>query len=98
MFAGKDARQKKLLLRGVAEILHDRRQHLQSEDVLRRSAGLGALLLENMLLHHIPARAAELGGPIGRAPALCIQNLLPTHHVVLGNMPPHLQLVADVLG
>ncbi len=62
-----------------------------------RRAGLGALFLEDVLLHRIPAGAAVLHRPAGRDPALLVQDLLPAHVVFLAQPLVLQHLAADLV-
>ncbi len=70
IFGGKDSRQEVLLLCGVGEIHQDRRQHSQRKRVLRRRADVGPLLLENVLLHDVPASRRRSAAATSRRPSL----------------------------
>ena len=72
-----DLRQESPLLRGGAEGHDDRRHHLGAEGNQARTAGQRRFFLEDVLLHRVPARAAELHGPAHAAPAALMQAALP---------------------
>ena len=81
-FAAGDAGQEALLLLGVAEGHDHRRHHHRAERHHARRAGQRAFFLEQVLLHRVPARAAELLGPAVAQPALLAQDAGPALHVV----------------
>ena len=56
------------------------------------------LFLENMALHGVPRRPAELLGPVGRQPALIVQDGVPALVVVLGQLLPTAHLLGEFLG
>src|SRR5882672_11653040 len=51
-----------------------------------------------MLLHDVPARAAESTRPVHCAPAVGVKNLLPARQVVLLQPLSHAHLGADIGG
>jgi hypothetical protein len=78
---------------------HDHRcHHLQAEGQLHRRAGLGAFLLEDVLLHRRPAGAAVVFGPSDRTPSLRVQYLLPGDEIVFAHALAAEHLAADGLG
>src|SRR6266851_3343110 len=58
----------------------------------------GALLFENVLLHGIPPGSSELLRPVGCAPSLPMQDLLPANRVVARNFEAFQHLPARILG
>src|ERR1700730_14005423 len=91
-------RQEIFLLGHAAECHQHRRDHFHRERNLGRSAGGGALFLENVLLEDTPVGASEAAGPHPGAPTAAIQDPLPAQHVVLFQAPPGADLVTDLLG
>src|SRR5262249_50352132 len=81
-----NARQVLLLLRLVAEGVDDRADHADAEgERLRRRIGL-QLLVEDVVLHAGPARAAIFLRPVRDAPALLVEDAPPGDHLVLAEM------------
>ena len=93
-----DARQETLLLRRIAEGHDYRRHHLEAEGQLHRRAGIGAFLVKNVLLYGVPAGAAEGRRPARRAPAPGVEQLLPTHEIILRQTPATEHFAADFRG
>src|SRR5262249_41237250 len=61
-------------------------------------AGVGTLVLEDVLLGRVPPRSAELPGPVRRAPALAGQRAVPAQKVVAREVLAAQHLVADLAG
>ncbi len=77
ILARQDARQIVCALLGGA-VMHDhRRHHLQSHRREVRRTGARAFGGENITLDLVPSGSAELGRPVGRGPAFCMEDLLP---------------------
>ena len=93
-----NAGQKALLLLGVAKGHDDRRHHHRPEGHHARRAGQGAFFFKQMLLHRVPARAAEGLGPAVAQPAFLAQNPGPALQVVFGQTQRVMHLVRDVGG
>jgi hypothetical protein len=87
-----------VLLRLAAELHDDRRDHARPERQDRRRAGVGALLLEDVLLDGIPARPAEFLRPGVGHPALPVQRLVPAQVIVLLEALALDDFLAEVLG
>src|SRR2546423_11448249 len=96
VIAGEDAGQEALLLGRVTEAHDHRAHHLETEGQQPWGAGRRALLLEDVLLHGIPAGAAELLGPVRAAPTLLMQDLLPAQGVVARDLQAFEYLAAHV--
>ncbi|MCY1414794.1 hypothetical protein D9M71_302530 [compost metagenome] len=96
--AVEDARQVAGLLLGSAELDDHRRDHVDAEgDQPRRTEG-GALLLEDVLLHHAPAGAAVFHRPVGGIPAAGIEDALPALVVGLAEVLAEAHPLGDVRG
>jgi hypothetical protein len=95
--AARDAGQEPLLLLGSAERHDHRRDHHRPERDDARRAGERELLLEQVLLDGVPARAAELLRPAPAQPPLLAEDLGPALHVVAGQVDRVPDLLADVL-
>ena len=91
-----DARQQLGLLRGAAVLHQHRSDHGQAEGQQPRRARLEALDLEDQPLQRVPAGAAVLDGPGGRAPAAVGQDQVPAHIVVAFQPLMSQHLVADI--
>ena len=92
-----DGRQKALLLRGAAERDDHGRDHLDSERNETRRTGVRGFLLEDVLLHGVPAGAAELHRPAHGAPAAFVQAPLPQQVILAAELIAVPHLVANVL-
>ncbi|KAG1292159.1 hypothetical protein G6F64_013706 [Rhizopus arrhizus] len=91
------ARQEARLLFGAAVLHEYGPDHGEAEGQQARRARLEALHFEDQALQRVPARAAVLHRPVGRAPAVVGQDVVPAHVVLAFQplMPQH--LVADVV-
>jgi len=94
----KDARQEAALLCGAAESDDHRPDHGHAEGHEARRPGVGALHVEEVLLHRRPAGAAELLRPADPRPALGMQDLVPAHDLLPLEATPGEHLVPDRSG
>jgi hypothetical protein len=81
---------------GLPKAMMTGADHLEAEGQLHRRAGVGAFLVEDVLLHGRPAGAPVADRPACRPPALGMQYLLPAHEVVLLQTFATMDLVADL--
>ncbi|CAM2160807.1 hypothetical protein PT2222_90024 [Paraburkholderia tropica] len=82
VFARADARQIAALLRFVAVLHDDGRDHRHAERQHRRRADAPAFRVPDMALRFGPAGAAEFDGPCGYRPALLAEQRVPAGDVV----------------
>ena len=98
VFPGDDLRQEVRLLRGRGEGHQDRRHHAQRERQLHGSPGRGALLVEDVLLDHAPAGAAEALRPHASTPPNPVEDLLPADQVLLAQAPAQQHVLTHLRG
>ena len=96
--ARQNGRQESLLLFRCSEGHEHRRDHLQAERDQPRRARVRGFLLENVLLHGVPAGPAELLGPVHGAPAPLVQPALPGEIIVAAQFAAVEYLVAELCG
>jgi hypothetical protein len=87
-----------LLLLGIAKRHDHRGHHDGAEGHDAGGPGQRALFFEQVLLHGVPARAAELFGPAMAQPALLAKDLAPALHVVAAQAQGVVHLVRNVGG
>jgi len=86
VFPGENARQVPGFLRLTAEFHDHRGDHVDPERDQPRRTERGALLLEDVSLHHAPASTTLLYRPVGGVPAAPAQHPLPAQVVCLVEM------------
>ncbi|MCY1409471.1 hypothetical protein D9M71_248220 [compost metagenome] len=83
VLAAEDARQEARLLLRSAELDDHRRHHLHAEGNHTRRTGGSALLLEDVLLHDVPASAAIFRRPARGEPAALVERAHPLDLIFL---------------